>query len=80
MKTQALEGKTIETATRMAKPGFDDTAWLHLRFTDGSECCLVGRYGRYTGNSEDDYPASLAILDALPEGLVPTTLLIATTK
>ena len=56
-----IVGKTIASATYMKKPEYDDRPYLLLRFTDGTECYVVGWYGGFTGSSEDEYPAYVGI-------------------
>lgn len=65
-----LEGKTVATATVMKKPEYDDTGWVRLTFSDGSECVINGSYSGYTGESEDEYPERLFIFRKC-NGLVP---------
>jgi hypothetical protein len=70
MDVKDLVGKTITSATLMKLEDYDDTAWLKLEFSDGSECCVVASYGGYTGESEDEYPARV-LLDEVRPDLVP---------
>lgn len=71
MKLKDLPGKTISEVAMLRRPEFDDEAWLRLRFTDGTECVLVGFYGGFTGNSEDEYPAYIGLLREPVPDLVP---------
>lgn len=71
MDFSSLVGKTIISATLMKRPEFDDTAWLHLSFSDGTHCVLRAGYACYTGDSEDEYPAYISIMDNPPGDLVP---------
>ena len=70
MKPSDLIGKTIASAETMKRPGFDDSGWLRLAFTDGTIAVVVARYGDWTGDSEDEYPTSIYIT-ADDRGLVP---------
>jgi hypothetical protein len=65
-----LIGKIISNVENMHKPGYDDSGWLRLTFTDGTSCIIESSYGTYTGKSIDEYPSTLFILDDV-ENLVP---------
>ncbi len=63
MKIQDLIGKTIANAKIQKLSKHDDTGFLKLNFSDGSECLVVASYGTYTGNSNDEYPTLISIAD-----------------
>jgi hypothetical protein len=65
-----LVGKTIASVTKMKKPQFDDEGWLRLEFTDGTSCVIVASYQDYTGDSENEYPTLIKIVNEV-DGLVP---------
>lgn len=65
-------GKTISVITKMKQPGYDDTGWLKLDFTDGTHCIICGDYGGYTGESVDEYPTRIWIQENV-DGLIPCT-------
>lgn len=66
----AIIGKTIAAVDYMRMPEHDDEAWMVISFTDGTQTCVVGSYGGYTGESEDEYPAYVGIAREMPPGLV----------
>ena len=63
-------GKTVAKATRYKLAEYDDEPVLRLDFTDGTHCCVLARYGGYTGNSEDEYPAFIGRNDDIG-GITP---------
>jgi hypothetical protein len=67
-KFKDLEGKTIISAYKCAKEGYDDEGYLKLEFSDGTGCTIVAGYGRYTYESEGEYPTTIYIDNEI-EGL-----------
>jgi hypothetical protein len=61
MEFKDLIGKTITDVKEMRKPDYDDEAWLRIDFSDKTYCVFAASYGGYTGKSEDEYPAYIAI-------------------
>lgn len=72
MDFQDLQGKTIAKATQMKKPKYDDDGWLKLEFTDGTSCVILAGYGGYTGESEDEYPIGIDVIES-DDGLEPVS-------
>ena len=70
MKPSDLIGKTLASAETMKRPGFADSGWLRLTYTDGPIAVVAARYGDWTGDSEDEYPTWIDIT-ADDCGLVP---------
>ena len=78
MEFKDLIGKTITNATQQKLSDHDDSGFLELQFSDGTTALIVAMYGGYTGNSEDEYPTGLYIINDLPyvpysetEALIP---------
>lgn len=63
MKFNDLVGKTVASATQMKLIQYDDEGYLRLQFTDGTECMIIGGYLSYTGESEDEYPTAIGIVE-----------------
>ncbi len=63
LKAQDLIGKTIIEATIKKLANHDDSGYLQLKFSDGSECLIISSYGMYTGDSADEYPTLISIVD-----------------
>lgn len=63
MKTKDLIGKTIVKATFKKLKEFDDSGFLELKFSDKTSILIVAGYGGYTGESEDEYPTLIAVID-----------------
>lgn len=73
MNFEDLQGKTIAKATQMKKPTYDDDGWLKLEFTDGTSCVIWAGYGGYTGESEDEYPTTIGVIES-DDGLEPVSI------
>jgi len=56
-----LIGKTIVRAKILGIKNCDDKPYLVLTMDDGSKFKIIANYGRYTGNSEDEYPRFISI-------------------
>ena len=69
MNANNLVGKTITAATQMKHPTYDDSGWLKLNFSDGTECLITAGYQGYTGESEDEYPTCIGVRDTTLESL-----------
>lgn len=63
MKVGELIGKTTTNARIQKLPMHDDVGFLKLNFSDDSECTVVASFGTYTGNSLDEYPTLITVLD-----------------
>lgn len=70
MQFKDLIGKTITAATVKKLANYDDTGFLQLQFSDGTEAVIVGSYGGYTGKSADEYPTYIKITDKYNGDLV----------
>ena len=51
-----LIGKNIVFAEKLKIEGYDDESYLHLVFSDETECWIDSYYGAYSGESLDEYP------------------------
>lgn len=58
-----LEGKEIKSACLLNFPNRDDLGFLKLTFTDKTSVIIESSYGGYTGNSLDEYPTYLNIIE-----------------
>ena len=63
MDFQDIIGKTIQSATQVKRPVYDDEGYLLLEFADGTKCVICSWYDGYTGDSEDEYPTGISISD-----------------
>jgi hypothetical protein len=63
MNIKSLKGKTIKDVKQKKKAGFDDEGFLVLYFTDGSQATIVASYGPYTGDSIDEYPSKVCVVE-----------------
>ncbi len=71
MEFKDIEGKTIKSAKQMKLRMGDDTGWLLLQFTDGTECAIEAYYSdEYTGDSDAEYPTRIRI-DSRVDHLIP---------
>jgi len=66
---KTLEGKTIAKAELVRSATQDDIGCLRLDFTDETTLFLTASFGRYTGESVDEYPTILK-LETQAEGCV----------
>jgi len=41
---------------------FDDSPYLYLKMSDGTEFTIVSNYGGYSGESEDEYPRFIEVV------------------
>ena len=56
-----LIGKTIKSVTKMKMINNDDEGFLLIKFTDNTNCLIMGGYDSYTGNSSDEYQTIIDI-------------------
>jgi hypothetical protein len=71
MEFKDIEGKTIKSATQSKLRMGDDTGWLVLEFTDGTQCAIEAYYSaEYTGDSDGEHPTRIRI-DARVDHLIP---------
>jgi hypothetical protein len=66
-----MVGKTVTSAQEMERTEFDDAGFLKLEFSDGTDCVIVSGYYGHTGNSEDEYPTWIKVVDGV-DNLIPT--------
>jgi hypothetical protein len=59
--TKELIGKKIVKAEIKGIESCDDKPYLFLTMDDGSIFKIIAEYGRYTGNSQDEYPRFIKI-------------------
>ena len=70
MDFKELIGKRIVGAEHKQLIGYDDTGYLVLTFSNGTEVTIVGGYDElYTGASEDEYPTRIGMINGRAEGL-----------
>ena len=70
MEIKDLIGKTITAASIEQLAATDDTGFLVLQFSDGSEAVIIAYYDSYTGNSDDEYPTRIGITDTIDMELI----------
>ena len=58
-----LVGKTIISAKQLRIDTTDDCGFLLLEFDDGTSCYVESFYGGFTGESDDEYPTGIRIMD-----------------
>jgi len=58
-----LIGKTIVSAEQLEHPSYDDSGWLKLTFSDNTSAVIISGYGDHTGDSSDEYPTYISIVD-----------------
>lgn len=63
MTVKDIIGKTIIDAKTQKLSKHDDTGFLKLTFSDGTECVVFASYDFYTGRSIDEYPTRIFITD-----------------
>lgn len=60
MDFEDLIGKTIVEAERKRLAGYDDSGYLYLKFSDGSEITVVASYDTYRSyESVGEYPTEI---------------------
>ena len=63
-KLKSLVGKTISGINLKGYEKYpDDENYLELQFTDGTKTIFRAVNGEYTGNSKDEYPVFIEMLD-----------------
>ena len=63
LRAMNIIGKTIKEVAKLKMPQYDDAGWLRLEFDDGSSCIIEAWYGSFTGESLDEYPARIDIVE-----------------
>jgi hypothetical protein len=63
MEFKDLIGKIIISAKQKKLINYDDEGFLELGFSDGTGATVVAYYYGYTGESEDEYPTGISIVD-----------------
>lgn len=57
-----LIGKTIINVELLKNRNTDDSGFVKLTFSDGDTAIVAGGYGRYTGDSNDEFPTKISLL------------------
>ena len=57
----SLISKTIESIKMRGLENYTDTSFMDIVFTDGTEIVIEGYYADYTGESMEEYPASIVV-------------------
>lgn len=58
-----LIGKTIINIEKKKLKDYDDNGYLEIEFNDGLKIVIEATYGCYTGDSEDEYPTDIKIIN-----------------